>query len=426
MAVRVLQLLQGLAIGGIERMVLDLVFGLQPDEFATAFCTFDREGQLASEAEARGMPLHFRRRQGAVDAGFILWLAQLLRRERIDILHAHNATAFFYGAAATTLVPGTRFLYTEHDRAFPTPLRERGLHAVLARRVDAVVTVSQTLRDNLVRYEAFPERRVHVVKNGVALKNPSRDRRAMRAELGLGERPVAGIVARLAPVKNHALLLHAWKRVVASVPDAVLLVVGNGSTEPATRALAAELELGDSVRFLGFRLDIPELLQAMDVFVLSSTSEGLSLTLLEAEAAALPIVATRVGGNPEGGARWRDGLARAVRRARAHGAGPGAAPARCRRARALRRRRPRTLPPVFHSRRDDPRLRGPVPRPGRHRAAPGRAACSRQRSRRDGRRSGVKRVLMLAYFFPPSKAAGRSARCASCATCRRSAGRRAS
>jgi len=103
----------------------------------------------------------------------------------------------------------------------------------------------------------------------------------------------------LAPVKNHALLLHAWKRVLETVPDAVLLVVGNGSTEPATRALAAELGLGDAVRFLGFRLDIPELLQAMDVFVLSSRSEGLSLTLLEAEAAGLPIVATRVGGNPE-------------------------------------------------------------------------------------------------------------------------------
>jgi glycosyltransferase involved in cell wall biosynthesis len=295
--VRILQLLQGLAIGGIERMVLDLVFNLPPG-YSTAFCTFDREGQLAGAVRERGMAIHFRRRRG-IDLGFVLWLARLVRRERIDIVHAHNATAFFYGAAATSLVPRARFLYTEHDRSFPAPRRERSLHALLARRTDAVVTVSDTLRESLVRWEDFPPSRVHVVKNGVRLPAPGRNRDAVRGELGLGTRPVAGIVARLAPVKNHALLLHAWKRVVAVVPNAVLLIVGNGSTEPACRALAVELALGDSVHFLGFRLDIADLLQAMDVFVLSSRSEGLSLTLLEAEAAGLPIVATRVGGNPE-------------------------------------------------------------------------------------------------------------------------------
>ena len=297
--IRVLQLLQGLAIGGIERMVLDLVGGLPAGEYATSFCTFDRVGALADEVGAAGMPLHFRPRRGAIDAGFVLWLARLLRRERIDIVHAHNATAFFYGAAATSLVPRVRFLYTEHDRAFPTPLRERGLHAVLARRTHAVVTVSDTLRQNLVRYECFPPAKVHVVKNGVQLSPPARTRDAMRRELALGARPTAGIIARLAPVKDHAFLLRAWKQVIAVVPDAVLLVVGNGSQEANLRALATELQLDDTVRFLGFRRDIPELLQCMDVFVLSSLSEGLSLTLLEAEAAALPIVATRVGGNPE-------------------------------------------------------------------------------------------------------------------------------
>jgi len=305
---RVLQLLQGLAIGGIERMVLDLVFALPPDEFTTQFCTFDREGKLAAEVHERGLALHFRKRRGAADAGFVWWLAPLLRRERIDIVHAHNATAFFYGAAACMLAPRTRFLYTEHDRAFPTPLRERGLHAVLARRTDAVVTVSDMLRKNLVRYESFPEDRIRVVKNGVESKTPARSRAEMRHDLALGDRPTAGIVARLAPVKNHALLLDAWAQVVERVPAAVLLVAGNGSCEGALRARCTELGLDDSVRFLGFRLDVAELLQAMDVFVLSSLSEGLSLTLLEAGAARLPVVATRVGGNPEVIADGENGL----------------------------------------------------------------------------------------------------------------------
>jgi glycosyltransferase involved in cell wall biosynthesis len=297
--IRILQLLHGLAIGGIERMVLSLVFALDPARFETAFATFDHEGQLAPEVRERGFRIHFRKRAGGLDVAFVLWLARVLRHERPDVLHAHNATAFFYGAAAACLVPGTRFLYTEHDRAFPTPVRERGLHALLARRTDAVVTVSETLQKNLVRYECFPRSRVHVVRNGVELRAPSRGRRDVRAELGLGERPVAGIVARLATVKNHALLLRAWKRVLERVPDAMLLVVGNGPLEPSLRVQATELGIESSIRFLGFRLDIPELLQALDVFVLSSLSEGLSLTLLEAEAVGLPIVATRVGGNPE-------------------------------------------------------------------------------------------------------------------------------
>jgi L-malate glycosyltransferase len=297
--IRILQLLQGLAIGGIERMVLDLVFACPPPDFETRFCTFDREGQLAREVTERGMEIHFRKRHGSLDARFVFWLAAILRRHRIRILHAHNATAFFYGAAAATLAPGTRFLYTEHDRAFPTSWRERGLHALLARRVNAVVTVSSTLRDNLVRYEGFPRDRVHVIKNGVRLRPAGQSRASMRAALDLGDRPTAGIIARIAPVKNHALLLESWKQVVERIPDAVLLVVGNGSQEPRIRSLAGELGLGDTVRFLGFRLDIPEILQALDVFVLSSLSEGLSLTLLEAEAAGLPIVATQVGGNPE-------------------------------------------------------------------------------------------------------------------------------
>jgi glycosyltransferase involved in cell wall biosynthesis len=297
--IRVLQLLQGLAIGGIERMALDLVFHLPESEFQTQFCAFDRQGQLADEVRERGVPLHFRLRRDGIDPGFAVWLAQLVRRERIDIVHAHNATAFFYGAAATSLARRSRFLYTEHDRAFPTPLRERGLHAVLARRTDAVVTVSKTLHDNLIRYECFPAERVHVVKNGVALAPAVRTREAVRAELGLGQRPTAGIIARLADVKNHDLLLRAWKQTIERVPDAILVVVGNGPREADLRAQAARLGLDDHLRFLGFRLDVAELLQSFDVFVLSSFSEGLSLTLLEASAASLPIVATRVGGNPE-------------------------------------------------------------------------------------------------------------------------------
>jgi glycosyltransferase involved in cell wall biosynthesis len=297
--IHVLQLLQGLNIGGIERMVESLVHGLDAARFRTSFCTFDWRGKLAGELEAAGYALYHRKRRGGLDLGWVAWLARLLQRHSVDVVHAHNATALFYGAMATSLVPGTRLLYTEHDRAFPSARRDRILHALLARRTHAVATVSATLREHLLRWESFPASRLHVIRNGVQMPMPQRSRAAMRRDLDLGDRPVAGIVARLAGVKNHALLLRSWKRVVADVPDAVLVVVGNGSQEENLRGLHQQLGLGESVRFLGFRQDISELLLAMDVFVLSSLSEGLSLTLLEAEACGLPVVATRVGGNPE-------------------------------------------------------------------------------------------------------------------------------
>src|SRR5262249_17751146 len=155
-------------------MVLDLAFSLPPAEFDTQFCTFDCEGMLAAEVRERRMALWFRQRHGRIDFGYIAWLARLLRQERIDILHAHNATAFFYASGATALVRAPRFLYPEHDRAFPTPLRQRGLHVLLSRRAHAVVTVSEALRDSLVAYECFPAERVGVIKNGVASRVPQR------------------------------------------------------------------------------------------------------------------------------------------------------------------------------------------------------------------------------------------------------------
>jgi len=140
---------------------------------------------------------------------------------------------------------------------------------------------------------------VHVIHNGIDLDKPVQARHEIRHALALGDRPTVGIVARLAPVKNHDLLLRAWKRLLEVVPEAVLLVIGDGSQAQRLEGLRQDLALGNSVRFLGFRNDVSELLQALDVFVLCSLSEGLSLTLLEASSMGIPIVATDVGGNPE-------------------------------------------------------------------------------------------------------------------------------
>jgi glycosyltransferase involved in cell wall biosynthesis len=123
---------------------------------------------------------------------------------------------------------------------------------------------------------------------------------AKRREQGVGEGdPVIGIAARFASVKDHATLLRAFGRVRVVRPDAKLVLAGDGELRGDLEALGDELNLGESVRFLGVRRDVPELLATWDVFCLSSLSEGTSVTLLEAMAAGLPTVVTDVGGNPE-------------------------------------------------------------------------------------------------------------------------------
>jgi glycosyltransferase involved in cell wall biosynthesis len=165
------------------------------------------------------------------------------------------------------------------------------------------VAVGEDVRQTLITVEGFPPDRVEVIYNGIdlsAFDNPGRDRREARRELGLADGDVALIqVARLHPLKDHATALRALARVVRQRPDVRLVVVGAGPQEAAIARQVRELGLGPFVRLLGRRHDVPRLLGAADLALLSSRSEGIPLALIEAMAAGLPAVATRVGGIPE-------------------------------------------------------------------------------------------------------------------------------
>ncbi|HVS37880.1 MAG TPA: glycosyltransferase, partial [Gemmataceae bacterium] len=126
------------------------------------------------------------------------------------------------------------------------------------------------------------------------------DHAELRRQLGLDPyRRYVAMVARFHPVKDHAMLLHAFAKAAASRPDVDLLLVGDGPLRGELQALTARLGIGGRVRFLGVRSDVPDLLRAVDLFALTSVSEAASLTLLEAMASRLPVVVTAVGGNPE-------------------------------------------------------------------------------------------------------------------------------
>jgi sugar transferase (PEP-CTERM/EpsH1 system associated) len=258
-------------------------------------------GPLLGDVRNRGTRVYALRKGDRFDVACLVRLMRVLRHERVDVLHCHNHGPLVYGALARPVARPRAFVYTAHGTYSAARIRTAAL-GWARREVDCVVAVSQDAHRVSLERGGVAADRVTTIINGidVARLENACPRTEARARIGLGDADfVFGIVARLTPVKDHRTLLEAFARVVEARPGARLVIVGGGETEDEVRASVAELGLGERALLLGERKDVPELMRAFDAFVLSSLSEGLSITLLEAMAAGLPVVATRVGGNGE-------------------------------------------------------------------------------------------------------------------------------
>nr|QNO46841.1 D-inositol-3-phosphate glycosyltransferase [Methanosarcinales archaeon ANME-2c ERB4] len=300
--INLLHLIQGLEIGGLEIMVVNLLERLDHSRYRPSICCYDSLGSLSQGLPERGIGVHLLRRRPGIDYLYPFKLARHLRKSKINILHLHNPTALFYGTLAGKIARTTCIIYTEHGRDFSSSIKVKIANGLLCKMLDRVVAVAECGKKYLVEHEGVDERRIFKIYNGIDSQKFGRTHsgKLIRRELGItDDQPVIGIVARLDPIKNHACLIRAMKIIVTSLSRTVLLIIGDGALRSELEGLTADLGLQNHVKFLGARSDIPELLSVMDVFVLSSFSEGLSLTLIEACAAARPIVATNVGGNAE-------------------------------------------------------------------------------------------------------------------------------
>ena len=280
--------------GGLENGVVNVVNGLDPAQFRSSVCCLQQAGEFAARMRAATEIIEMGLQPGN-DWWLPLRLARRLRALRVDIVHTRNAEPFFYGIAAARLAGVPVVIHSEHGRTFPEkPLRAR-MQRLLLSGANAAFSVSERLKQDLVRELGVSPARFEVIHNGVDVER-------FRSARSTGERRCAdvviGSVGRLAPVKNYPLLLRALAQ-LPTVPPSRLLFVGEGPERPSLEALAAELGLAGRVQFAGHREDVPQALREMDVFVLPSTSEGMSNTLLEAMAAGVATVASDAGGNGE-------------------------------------------------------------------------------------------------------------------------------
>ncbi len=300
----VCQLLHGLRVGGAEVLAADIARRLR-DRFRFLFVCLDELGTLGLRLQEEGFPVHVLDRRPGVDWHCMGRLANLLRRQKVDVLHAHQYTPFFYALAARMVGGRPAVLFTEHGRHFPDfPRRKRiWTNRLLLGRGDRVVAVGQSVRRALIDNEGIPAQRIQVVYNGIdleAFQPQTSDRLTVRRELGIEPDDFVVIqVARLDYLKDHATAIRTMARLLAVCPRARLLLVGEGPELAKLEALVQEQQLEARVHFLGLRHDIPRLLSASDVFLLTSISEGIPVTLIEAMAAELPVVSTSVGGVPE-------------------------------------------------------------------------------------------------------------------------------
>jgi glycosyltransferase involved in cell wall biosynthesis len=304
--IRLLKFLAFLAIGGSERQVLNIRAGLDSSRFDLHMGCFGcLNEQIAVDLSGTPIEMYkIGKLYGVRAIKECFRLASYLRQHRIDIVHAYNFYANVFALPAARLAKVPVVLASIRDTGENLTARQRAVNKIFCGLADRIVVNAEAIKRVLVE-DGYQANRIAVIPNGIVCP-PLRSTgdRALHHEFGLLANDVLiGVVSRIARGKGLEYLLEAAPEVVSRIPLAKFLIIGDNSFNPEYREelkrQTVKLGLQNHVIFTGFRLDVPNILSSLAVSVLPSLNEGLSNSLLESMAAAVPVVATDVGGNPE-------------------------------------------------------------------------------------------------------------------------------
>ncbi len=291
---KIAHIVESMEVGGAEKVVLALARWQKAQGQAVAVHCLFREGALVEELQRKGIDVHF---HGA--ASRLRLTARLYRvfaRERPRVVHCHNATATIIAGPPARFAGVPAVVSTRHGLAPPPFNRRREIqYSLAARGCTAVVAVCEAARRNLSGAPFADPARIETIYNGAEPAASRVPNPAVPAKTGF----TVINVGRLTPAKDHAALFEATALACGRVPDLRLWLVGEGPLGPSLRQSAARLGIEDRIVFCGEQAQVGDFLAAADLFVLSSISEGLPVSLLEAMAAGLPVIVTDVGGMPE-------------------------------------------------------------------------------------------------------------------------------
>ncbi len=302
-AINVMQVVHDLHFGGMQRVVVDLCLNIDPSKFKMSVCCLEDLGPNATELEHKGIPIFSVKKNPGLDYRLPFKLRKLFLKQKIKIVHTHGINPFFYGTIGAKLARCPVIIQTDHSRGiFPVAKKEMVSETILSWFVDRIVAVSEGVKSDLIKYEHINPEKIQVIYNGIDASkyHIEINKEKKREELGINkDDKVIGVGVRLSEQKGISYLIKAVSLLAESFLEMKLLVIGDGELRRDLEKLSEDCGIKDKVIFTGFRSDIPELLQIIDVYALPSLWEGHPLVLLEAMAVEKPVVATDIPGNRE-------------------------------------------------------------------------------------------------------------------------------
>ena len=307
---RVLHVIRATGMAGAETHLLALLEGLRVRGMDAQLALLTRRDlplqDYREQLRECGIPLHAFAMRGHVEPRLLLRLRALMQQLRPSLVHTHLFHADLYGALAASWAHVPALVSSRHnDNAFRRRQPWRGLNRRLWRMADAGIAISQAVADFVVEVENAPRDKLRVIHYGLQWQPPPNAERqalrsSMRAQLGIAQtQPLLGMACRLVEQKGVSDALQAFAGTRGEFPEARLLIAGDGPLRAQLESEATQAGLTGSVRFLGWRDDVPQLLAACDLFLMPSLWEGFGLVLLEAMAQGLPVVASCVSAIPE-------------------------------------------------------------------------------------------------------------------------------
>lgn len=302
--IRLLELLTNFHIGGTERQVANLALGIDASQFDLHLGCLLHSGELLADLESLRVPRpEFR--IGPIYSPRTLWqgirLGVYVRTNLIQIVHSYGFYPNVFTIPIARLAGARIVVASIRDTGDLLTPTQRWLQKMVCRLADCVLVNAEAIRKSLLD-QGYAPGNIVVIRNGITLsKYGGKGRSAdLRRELGLPlTARLVGVFSRLNRMKGVEFFLEAAVIVARRYPDVCFLVVGDGGIKNELEEQARRLGLGSRIAFTGFRSDVPDLLSEVAISVLPSLSEGTSNTLLESMAAGIPVIATRVGGNPE-------------------------------------------------------------------------------------------------------------------------------
>jgi glycosyltransferase involved in cell wall biosynthesis len=307
--IHVMHITYDMRIGGTEMVIKNIIDGLtqDPKQSTTKFkmsvlCIESPLGPFSEELQNNGIEFFEFNRKPGFDTNLIKQIRHTIKNNHVDIIHCHQYTPWVYGTIAAAFTR-TKVIFTEHGRFHPdsSSWKRKISNPFLLMLTDRVTAISKATKKALTEFEFIPKTKIEVIYNGIKpLVSNNEKVHILREKYKIPKNAnVLGTIARLDPIKNQTIMIRSLKKLLTTLPNTYLIIVGDGEEREKLEKLVDELDVRPHVFFTGYITQPVDYLEVMDVFLLSSLSEGTSMTLLEAMSLSKPCVVTDAGGNAE-------------------------------------------------------------------------------------------------------------------------------